>query len=71
MLRITVTTKSGDMIQFTKHSCINSERNRLLDWLERQNIPCLVANASDKQLYIIPIDNIDTISLEEWDELDE
>lgn len=68
MLRITVTTKSGDMIQFTKDASIVSERNRHLDWFDRQNIHCYVINVNANQQYIIPIDNLDSISLEEWDE---
>lgn len=68
MLRITVTTKSGDMIQFTKNVSIVSERNRHLDWFDAHNICCYVVNVNANQQYIIPIDNIDTISLEEWNE---
>ena len=68
MLRITVTTKSGDMIQTAKQASVVSERNRTLDWFDAHNICCYVVNVNANQQYIIPIDNIDTISLEEWNE---
>lgn len=68
MLIITVTTKSGDMIQTTKQASIVSERNRTLDWFDSHNISCYVVNANANQQYIIPIDNIESISLEEWDD---
>ena len=68
MLRITVTTKSGDMIQTTKQTSVVSERNRQLDWFDSHDVPCYVVNVNGNQQYIIPIDNIDTISLEEWNE---
>lgn len=68
MLRITVTTKSGDMIQTSKQASVVSERNRTLDWFDAHNMSCYVVNVNANQQYIIPVDNIDTISLEEWDE---
>lgn len=66
MLRITVVTKSGDMIQTTKQASAVYERNRTLDWFDSHNVSCYVVNVNDNQQYIIPIDNIDSISLEDW-----
>ena len=71
MLRITVITKTGEMIQTTKEVPAVSECNRALDWFADHNIPCYVVNVNANQQYIIPIQNIDAIHLEEWDDLDE
>ena len=68
MLRITVVTKTGDMIQTTKETSAVSERNRTLDWFDAHNRSCYVVNVNANQQYIIPVENIDAIHLEEWDE---
>lgn len=68
MLRITVVTKTGDMIQTTKEASAVSERNRTLDWFDAHNMSCYVVNVNANQQYIIPVENIDAIHLEEWDE---
>ena len=71
MLRITVITKTGEMIQATKEEPAVSERNRTLDWFTDHNMSCYVVSVNANQQYIIPIENIDAIHLEEWDDLDE
>lgn len=71
MLRITVATKTGDIIQVTKETSVGCERNRILDWFDAHEMSCYAIYVNDHQQYIIPIENVDSISLEEWDELDE
>lgn len=71
MLRITVITKTGEMIQATTEEPAVSERNRTLEWFDSHNMSCYVINVNANQQYIVPIENIDAIHLEEWDDLDE
>ena len=71
MLRITVITKTGEMIQATKEAPAVSERNITLDWFGAHNMSCYVVNVNANEQYIIPIENIDAIHLQEWDDLDE
>lgn len=59
------------MIQATKETSVGCERNRTLDWFDANERSCYVIWVNDHQEYIIPIENIDAIHLEEWDELDE
>lgn len=71
MLRITVPTKTGDIIQVTKKTSVGCERNRILDWFDAHDRSCYVIYVNDHQQYIIPIDNIDSIHLQECDDLNE